>query len=182
MTESNRDPVTTIIARRVKPGCEAAYEDWVHRIIAVGSQWPGHQSVDVIRPAPGTMPVYLLIVRFDTRANQQAWEHSEERQTLLAELEEMTEGDTTFEKITGLETWFTSPGNFLAPNKHKMALVLTTVVFLLVLIMNLVFGKYLAQIDLVWRVAILASVQVGLLSYVIMPRVTKLLNRWLYAE
>ena len=175
-------PVTTIIARRIKLGFEAKYEDWVHRIIGVSSQQAGHQSVDVIRPAAGTNGVYLVLVRFDNRAHQQAWEHSKERAQFLLELEDYTEGDTQFEKLTGLETWFTLPGEapLPPPNKHKMALIIAVAVFVLVLLANLLFGDWLAQLPLVPRVALLAIVQVALLSYVIMPRATVLLKRWLY--
>lgn len=175
-------PVTTIIARRIKLGFEAKYEDWVHRIIGVSSQQAGHQSVDVIRPAAGTNGVYLVLVRFDNRAHQQAWEHSKERAQFLLELEDYTEGDTQFEKVTGLETWFTLPGEapLPPPNKHKMALIIAVAVFVLVLLANLLFGDWLAQLPLVPRVALLAIVQVALLSYVIMPRATVLLKRWLY--
>jgi antibiotic biosynthesis monooxygenase (ABM) superfamily enzyme len=61
-----------------------------------------------------------------------------------------------------------------------MAVVLSGVVFLLVLSANLLFGEQLAELPLVLRVAILSIVQVLLLTYVVMPRVTALLKRWLY--
>lgn len=179
-----QEPVTTIIARRIKPGLEPQYEDWVHRIIDVGSRWPGHQSVDIIRPAQGTHGAYVLLVRFDTLEHQQSWEHSEERAAFLVELEPLTDGDTTFEAVTGLETWFTLPGEapLPPPNKHKMALILMLTVFTLVLAMNLTFEQQLAQLDVVTRTALLASVQVALLTYVIMPRLTRWLRNWLYPK
>ncbi len=177
-------PVTTIIARRIKLGMERRYEDWVHRIIEVGSRQPGHQSVDVIRPTAGSNGVYLLLVRFDSREHQQAWEHSDERSRFLLELEELTDGDTQFEKVTGLETWFTLPGEapLPPPNKHKMFVIITVAVFVLVLSITVLFGDLLTQLPLVPRVALLAIVQVALLSYVIMPRATVWLRNWLYPK
>ena len=161
---------------------ESRYEAWVHRIIEVGARQPGHQSVDVIRPAAGTNGVYLLLVRFDSYAHQKAWEHSDERSRFLLELNDITDGDTQFERITGFETSFTLPGEapLPPPNKHKMFLIITVAVFFLVLGINLLFGEMLARISLLPRVAILAVVQVALLSYVIMPRATVILRRWLY--
>lgn len=174
--------VTTVIARRVLPGREEAYEQWVRRIIDVGSRWPGHQSVDVIRPSAAGLGVYTLLVRFQDVASQQAWEQSKERARLLVELEGITDGSTRLEKLTGFETWFTLPleAPIAAPNRHKMALVITVAVFGLVLIANLAFGPWLAQLPLVPRVALLAIIQVSLLTYVIMPRATLWLRGWLY--
>lgn len=181
MSDSTQ-PVTTLIARRVRPGMEARYEDWVRRIIDVSSTWPGHQSVDVVRPTPGSGGVYLLIVRFTNSEDQQAWQASDARAAFLNELSDITDGDTSLENINGLETWFTLPGQTVlpTPSKHKMAIVITVVVFFLVLGANLLFGNFLAQLPLVPRVAVLAIVQVALLSYVIMPRVTVLLHKWLF--
>ena len=175
-------PVTTMIARRIKPGFENRYEDWVHRIINVGSRQPGHQGVDVIRPTAGTNGVYLLLVRFDNREHQQAWEDSDERARFLLELEALTDGDTQFEKVSGLETWFTLPGEapLLPPSKHKMFVIISVAVFFLVLAISGLFGDQLNQLPLVPRVALLAVVQVALLSYVIMPRATVWLRGWLY--
>ena len=177
-------PVTTIIARRIKPGREAQYEDWVRRIIKVGATWPGHQSVDIIRPSPGTQGAYLLLVRFDTREHQQNWEHSDQRAAFLVELEELTDGDTLFEAVTGLETWFTLPGEapLPPPNKHKMAIILMLAVFCLVYTINHFFGAQLALLDSVTRTAVVATLQVALLTYVIMPRATRWLRKWLYAK
>jgi uncharacterized protein len=46
-------PVTTTVARRVKPGHEPFYEQFLAGIIAAASQFPGHLGAEVFRPASG---------------------------------------------------------------------------------------------------------------------------------
>ena len=43
-------PVTTIVTRRVKPGHEGFYEQFLEGIIAAASGFPGHLGVEVFRP------------------------------------------------------------------------------------------------------------------------------------
>lgn len=180
MSESG--PVTVSIARRVRPGKEAQYEDWVRRVVAVASTFPGHLGVNVLKPSPGTGGEYVVLVRFDSYAHQKAWEDSEQRAQFHRELDELTEGEDVVTKVSGLEFWFSLPEvpAQAAPSQHKMALVLCVVVFVLVLLTNVLFGEQLAHLPLILRVAVLAVVQVLLLTYVVMPRVTALLKRWLY--
>ncbi len=61
-----------------------------------------------------------------------------------------------------------------------MALVLIVVVFCVVMAMNILLGKYLSQLPVVARVAVVVVAQVLLMTYVVMPRVTRLLKPWLY--
>ena len=184
MTSNNLSPVTTIIARRIQTGKESAYEAWVRRTIDTGSKYPGHLGVDVIRPTSATTGLYLLLVRFDSAENQQQWQNSDDRAALLKELDNITIGDTQFESATGLETWFTLPDTsqmpLPAPSRHKMALVISVAIFILALVINLLFGPLLNSLNFVARVAILAVSQVALLTYVVMPWVTRLLKGWLY--
>ena len=184
MMNSEEGPVTVSIARRIKPGKEGEYEEWVRRIIATASEFPGHMGVDVLKPSPGTRGEYVILNRFDTYANQRNWEESSERSEFLEELLPIAEGDTRISKVSGLEFWFSLPEVPLsaAPNRHKMAVVLSVVVFVLVLLVNLIFGKWLAEVPLIFRTAIVATAQVLLLTYLVMPRVTSLLKGWLYED
>ena len=50
------------------------------------------------------------------------------------------------------------------PSQHKMALVLIVVVFCVVMAVNLLLGKYLSQLPVVARVAVVVVAQVLLTS------------------
>jgi len=84
--------------------------------------------------------------------------------------------------VTGLETWFDLPEVPAAktPSPHKMALVLIVVVFVLVWALNLLLGPVMAGWPLPLRVLTIATIQVLLMTYLVMPRVTRLLKPWLF--
>lgn len=182
MTITNHEPVTVSIARRIRPGKEQAYEAWVRQIIAAVSRYPGHLGVAVLRPVPGGRADYVLVDRFDSLQHQQKWEHSAERARFLESLVDLTEGEEHIQKVSGLEFWFSLPEvpAEAVPHRHKMTLVITLAVFFLGMTLNGLFGDVLQQLPLVMRVAVLSIVQVVVLSYLLMPRLTALLKHWLY--
>jgi len=47
-------PVTTTVTRRIKPGHEAAYEEFLAGISSAARAFPGYLGVEVFRPAPAT--------------------------------------------------------------------------------------------------------------------------------
>jgi hypothetical protein len=63
-----------------------------------------------------------------------------------------------------------------------MALVLVAVVFTLVLILNLTLGPFMTGWPLPLRVLVTVCIQVGLMTYLIMPRLTPLIARFIYPK
>lgn len=176
--------VTVSIARKVKPGAEKQYEDWLHRISDVAMKYPGHQGVHILKPSSTTGGEYVLIVGFSSYAHQKNWEESDQRQHFLDELDEkeLIEGCTKIKKVSGLEFWFTLPEvpSNAVPNRHKMALVLMIVVFSLLLSINFLLDPWLAILPPIFKLAIMVMGQVVLMTYLVMPAVTRLLKNWLY--
>jgi antibiotic biosynthesis monooxygenase (ABM) superfamily enzyme len=180
---SQEEPVTVTISRKIKKGREADYEAWTRGIAEEGHHVPGNMGMNMLRPSPATGGEYVTILRFDNYANLKAFESSDIRQSWLAKLEDMVEGET-INLVTGMEFWFSFPEAPAGkpPSPHKMALVLCVVVFSLVLTFNVVLGDWLKTLPLLARVAVVVVAQVLLMTYVIMPQVTKLLKPWLYDE
>jgi len=184
MSDKPDTAVTVSIARKVKPGAEKQYEDWLHRISDVAMKFPGHQGVHILKPSTKTGGEYVLIVGFSSYSHQKKWEESDQRQRFLDELDEkeLIEGCTKIKKVSGLEFWFTLPEvpSSAVPNRHKMALVLTVVVFSLLLTINLLLGPWLITLPPILKLAIMVVGQVLLMTYLVMPAVTRLLKSWLY--
>ena len=173
-------PVTISISRHIVPGREADYERWVQGITAEALKFPGHMGVNVIRPRASSRE-YVTIFRFDSYQHSRDWEESPVRAQWLARLEGVTEGRDEVNKATGLEFWFSLPElPSTHPSPHKMALVLLVVVFILVFAINLLLAPLIADWPMALRVFIGVFLQVMLMTYVVMPRVTLLLKGWLY--
>ncbi|MCR8547407.1 antibiotic biosynthesis monooxygenase [Salipiger sp. P9] len=176
-------PVTVSISRRVLPGREADYEDWVHGIVAAASGFPGHLGVNVLRPSGQTGGRWVLIYRFDSWAHCESWEGSEIRARWIDRLEGIVEGPARMRRATGLEAWFELPevpAQKPAP-QWKMALVLTVVVFVVVYPLQLAVAPLTPGWPHWLRSLLIVVVQVLLLTYVLMPRVTRVLKGWLFA-
>ncbi len=176
------DPVTVSVSRKVVPGREQDYEAWVRGISALAASFPGHQGVNVLRPSPATDNKYVVIYRFASYADSRKWEESSEREVWIDKLDGLAEGEPDYKKVTGLEFWFDLPEVPVAAkaSPHKMALTLIVVVFCLVYALQLAVGSMLETWPLWARVLLAVSVQVILMTYLVMPRVTRLLKNWLY--
>jgi uncharacterized protein len=174
-------PVTTTVTRRVKPGHEAAYEEVLEGIIAAASRFPGHLGVEVFRPT-GPGGEYRTIYRFDTAAHLRDWLDSEERAAWLERAEPHAAGPIRRQFLTGLESWFTLPGEPGAPPPppYKMALLTWITIFPLITLVIVALGPLIEGLALVPRLAITTAVTVPLMTWVVMPRVTRILRPWLY--
>lgn len=179
-------PVTVSVARKIKPGREHDYEAWIKGVSIDAAKYPGHQGISVIRPSQnssqGAKGEYVLIYRFDSYEHGRTWEESDVRAFWMAKLDGMAVGDATYKKVTGLEFWFDLPAVPAAarPAPHKMAMILVVTVFLLVYPMQAFVGPLMGEFPLWLRVFCVVVFQVLMLTYVVMPWVTKLLKSWLY--
>ena len=174
-------PVTISIARQVVPGREADYEEWVRGITADALSFPGHMGVNVIKPTASSRE-YVTIFRYDSYAHMCAWRESELRKQWLQRLEGIVEGEDQERRGTGLEFWFSLPELPTAhPSPHKMATVLLVVVFVLVLMIKYLVAPFTGDWPESARLFLGVFLQVMLMTYLVMPRVTRMLKSWLYS-
>ncbi len=175
------DPVTIIARRRVKPGSEAAYEAWLETLTTDARALPGYLGADFHRPVAGSTE-YRSVFRFDSIENLEAFEQSDLRADALRAVAPLVEADAVWDRMTGLEFWFDPPaGTVIAqPSQHRMALLLIAVVFVLVLALNLLLAPLIGNWPLALRLLVTVIAQVGLMTYLIMPPLTRALARWIY--
>lgn len=177
-------PITTTVTRQVKPGHEPFYERFLEGIIAAASRYPGHLGVEVFRPVSASAGEYRVVYRFDTREHLRAWLDSEEHAAWLERAEPHVIGPMQTQFRTGLEAWFTLPGQPAArpPPPYKMALVTWITIFPLITLVVVVLGPLLGGLALVPSLAITTAVTVPIMTWLAMPLVTRLLHRWLYPD
>lgn len=173
-------PVTWIISRQCIAGKEADYERWIAGISAEMQHFPGYEGVNIIRPNAGSGE-YVLILRFDTYEHLRLWEQSDARKVWLAKLQPLTRGETKTQVLTGMEYWFTLPNQGqVMPARYKMVLLSWLGLFPMSLVVALFLQEPLAFIALPVRIALTNLVLLALMTYVVMPRLTRLFKRWLY--
>ncbi len=173
------EPVTLTVERRVARGRELEFEDWARGALAAASRWEGFLGGGLLRPGPSHRE-WHLVYRFATPRTLSAWEGSTERRRWLDRLPELAE-ETGKHRVTGLETWFELPGRTApAPPRWKMAIVTWLGVVPLAIFFGLVVTPLVADLPTTLRVLILPTIFVPTMTWLIMPRMTRLFSGWLY--
>lgn len=175
------EPVTVVVTRRVKAGREQAYEAWLERLLAEAKALPGYLGTTVQRPPPGGRE-YTSVFRFDTVEHLRGFEESELRRRALLEVAAFVEADAVWQRLTGLELWFTPPPGTVVPqpSRFRMALVMIAVVYGLVMSIGSLVALVLGGAPMPLRLLVTITLEVFLMTYVLMPRLTKALARFIY--
>ncbi|MEL6930196.1 MAG: antibiotic biosynthesis monooxygenase [Cyanobacteria bacterium J06600_6] len=187
MINESDPPVTVVITRRVKPRCKKAFEKFISGITASAMTFEGHLGTNVFRPSNPTDNEYRIIFKFDHASNLQIWQESECRRQWLARAESLRLEPPRIRIITGLETWFTLPASaqtVLPPPRYKMATITLLALFPAIQLSNLTLVPFLKLFPLpLWlRSLISTAILVLLMTYILMPRMTKLFSKWLYPQ
>lgn len=172
-------PVTTVVHRRIRAGLEHEFETWLGGVVRASSVLPGHEGTVVLRPAPREV---MLVFRYATQAHLDGWTRSKERAEWLARGADLTEGPAVVQSQTGLETWFTLPGHPTQspPPRWKMALLTWLALSPVILVISTLVGPWLGAWPEVPRVYASAGLSVLMMTWLVMPLVTRTLWKWLY--
>jgi uncharacterized protein len=178
---SHNESVTVVVTRKVKRGHEPEYEDWLRRLLEEAKSMKGYLGATIQKPAPGSTE-YTSVFRFDTVDNLRKFEESELRSRYLREVIDYVEADAIWKKFTGLEFWFSPPKGAIIPqpSRFRMALVMIAVIFGLVLSIGQLISMVAAQVPSYVRLFVTISIEIFLMTYVLMPRITRLLAKWIY--
>jgi antibiotic biosynthesis monooxygenase (ABM) superfamily enzyme len=175
------EPVKIVIERRVRAGAESAFAEWSQRFIAAAARSPGHEGSSVIA-VPNNRSQYILL-RFASAADLDRWQASREFSVLTQEANAFAPAGEYSETKTGMETWFTLPDRpapAKAPANWKMALV--TWVALLPMVIGLAYLFAPLRLPFLAEAALSTAIPVVMLTWVVMPRLTRWLYGWLYPE
>ncbi|MEM8778187.1 MAG: hypothetical protein AAGF26_04800, partial [Cyanobacteria bacterium P01_G01_bin.49] len=79
-------------------------------------------------------------------------------------------------------TWFTlsSDKPFIPPPRYKMAAITWLAIFPLINLINRILAPILNNLSSVQRSLVLTAILVPLMTYIVMPRMTRLFSFWLY--
>jgi antibiotic biosynthesis monooxygenase (ABM) superfamily enzyme len=183
--ESN-GPVTIIVTRTAKKEKIKEFEDWMDGIVHESMKFEGHMGVNIIRPSDAvSAPEYVIIFRFNTYENLKKWETSEIRKEWIRKSKDVTEGDPKTEILSGLEFWFTprsAAERGSVPPRYKMAMVTGGIVFVLLSTLIPQVRQLTTTLPVFLSTLVGVIVMVLLMTYVIMPSVTRLLRPWLSKE
>lgn len=182
-TERSDDPSVTVVAsHRVQPGKEAEYRRWQAGIDAAAARFPGFVGIELFEPVPEVQPEFVVVFRFADGAALDHWLASPERAEWLRRATPLISEMHLARVGGGLGGWFpigaqaTRPG--VAPRwKQGMAVLLA--LYPTVMILVWLETPLLADLPRAARVFVSNLTSVALLTWVMMPLVTRALARWL---
>ncbi|MCX4905893.1 antibiotic biosynthesis monooxygenase [Streptomyces sp. NBC_00878] len=175
------DPASVMITRTVHPGREDDYKHWLVRLINAAEKFPNNLGTAVLAPTPGKSNVFRLVHRFTDQESLRAWEDSDIRHALSAEADAFSTSQR--QAATGMETWFSiSEAPALPPpKKWKMALVTIGAVYGLTAVIIPLEMAWVPRSWSFYLTNVITNVLIGgLMTYLVMPTVTRVLRRWLY--
>lgn len=179
-TQTTDQQIVVAVTRQIKMGSEKFYEDWVSRTVALASQYEGYMGANIIRPPSGSRQ-YTTIYRFNNHINAGRWQSSDAHAKAVAEVENVIEGETTRDVMTGLEVWFDPPSaSHKPPTKWKMAMTLFTVVYVLINLLTLLVGPLLSDLPKPLQSFVIIAIQIVIMTYYLMPKVNQWLAKWLF--
>ncbi len=176
------EPVTVLVSRRVKPGREAEFETWLEEVRKAAVAFPGHQGVTVSRPLDPARPDYLVVFRFDSARHLAAWRQSAVRKRLIEQSADMAQEPPEERALSGLETWFAVPGGQVVrpPARWKMWIMSSAAIYPLITAITFAAAPVMGRLALPLRFLVTIPVMGALMTWLVMPVLTRLFTRWLY--
>ncbi|CAK6701243.1 antibiotic biosynthesis monooxygenase [Synechococcus sp. CBW1107] len=175
--------VTAVITHRVRPGREAGYEAWIKGIAADARRFDGHLGVHILTPQLGGGSDYAIVLQFDTCPHLESWLQSEVRRGWIERVMPLISEQESIQVLTGLEAWFRLPGQSTrpSPRRYKQALLVWLGVTSVALLVSPHVAVWLAAWPWALRVSVNAAITVVLLTYAVMPFLTRRFQGWLFS-
>ncbi len=183
-SRQSSDPITLVISEVVEPRLIPAYEAWTRGINEAAQQFDGFLGVEIIRPRDHSHPEYVVIVKFDNYVHLRDWLTSSVYQTWMEKSHHFISTRSHQHLPSGLEMWFTLPKNMPQtpphPAYYKQVILGVLAVYPLILLANLVLAPLLNGLPALLALLISVTFVSALLTYPVMPWLTKGLAFWLY--
>jgi antibiotic biosynthesis monooxygenase (ABM) superfamily enzyme len=175
-----------VVTHRVRDGRQGEYEKWMNEIGPLCRSSAGNLDWQTLHPVPGFSSTYTLIIRFDTETHLRAWMESLARSQLIERVKPLLASGDDFFIRSGLDFWFAPmEAKTGLPARWRQSLVTWSVIYPLVLGVPMIVSPALRLLGLpdhrLLTTFVVTGTIVVLMVYVIMPRYTKLVNRWLFA-
>jgi hypothetical protein len=181
----NNEPVTIAITRVVKPGYEEEYERALHDFVQASLKLPGQLGVHILRPVPGSgSREYGVLRQFLNAKARDDFYRTPLYEQWKQRVAGLVEGEPRYDQLSGLETWFTLPGQraIVPAPRWKMAIITLLAIYPVSLLLGLTVNNWTGGWPMPVVSLIIGTSMVILLTWVLMPMVARLFRVWLYPD
>ncbi|MBM3817241.1 MAG: antibiotic biosynthesis monooxygenase, partial [Actinobacteria bacterium] len=154
--------VTVTIARTVKPGRSAEFTAWSENMVRTVQAAPGCLGATMLHPGKES-DEYHIVFRFIDALHLRQWERSAERNSLLAQSDDLISSERV--TVTAGDDEFFAAQTQVAPHRTKLGSFLSEVawVYPLALGFTIVLGPSLGSLSVFLR-ALIFTALIGLTS------------------
>ncbi len=170
---------SSVFAYRIRPEKQAEFQDWRRRILEEVRKWNGFLGTESFDALDGPDPEFIVVVRFDNRANLDAWMQSQVRNTFINEVGRYVHHFKLRRIGSGFEGWFDTSENAAPPVRWRQALVILSALFPVIMVFRQLLSPIFLMFPLPVAFLILLSLDLAFLTYVVMPNYSRLMNFWL---
>ena len=179
-------PVTVSVTRHVEPGHEDQMLAWLRAGTELSQRFEGFLGAGWVRPAP-TSTEWHMLFRFASDDSLEAWMTSAQRRWWLDSAQGFVDSSRV-ERRTGIEGWFDEPSGVdvedlrpapLPPPRWKQMVSIFLVFFPLSVVANLLSAHFVPDLWLPLRVLLSVLLMTPLMTYVLLPWITRLMSGWL---
>jgi antibiotic biosynthesis monooxygenase (ABM) superfamily enzyme len=171
-------PIHVAITRKVKPGCERAFEDSLREFFQDSLAREGVLGVHLISPPQGSNTrEYGILRSFASENERDDFYRSEQYEKWQKHVALLTEGERTYRELHGLEAWFRTAE---PPARWKMAFLTWLGVWPTSWLIGTFLGPGLSNLPSLLSAAVIAAAIVVCLTWIVMPALVKLSQSWLH--
>jgi hypothetical protein len=184
ITSAGPQPVHVAITRRVKPGCEGEFQAALREFFTASFTHSGVNGASMLVPSPGAISTdYGILRTFANEQERDAFYSSPLFEAWKARVAPLTEGEPEHRQLHGLEAWFRSTER-PNPPQWKMAIATYLGVVPAIMFLSKTLGRVLAtwNWNFVLSNLVFNAFVVALLTWVVMPLITRALHRWLNSK
>ena len=168
-------PIHVAIIRKVRSGCERAFEESLRELFKDSLAREGVLGVHLISPPQGSSTrEYGVLRTFINERERDDFYGSERFGQWQRQVAALTEADRR--ELHGLEAWFP---NADSPPRWKMALLTWLALWPISALVAISFGPVFENLPALVSSAIIAAAIVFCLTWIVMPALVQLVHSWL---
>lgn len=175
---ANAQPIHVAITRRIKPGCEQEFQAALKEFFARSLAESGVHGAAMLVPPPGsTSTEYGIIRSFASAVERDAFYASPLYHEWKKRVAPLSDGEPEARELHGLEAFFRHDPS--PPPRWKMAIATYLGVVPVIMTLALTLGPLIRSWNFVLYNLVFNACVVALLTWVVMPVITRILHRWL---
>jgi antibiotic biosynthesis monooxygenase (ABM) superfamily enzyme len=176
---ASAQPIHVAITRRIKPGCEQEFQTALKEFFARSLAESGVHGAAMLVPPPGSSSGdYGIIRSFGSAAERDAFYASPLYREWKNRVAPISESEPQMRQLHGLEAFFRQDGSS-PPPRWKMAIATYLGVVPTIMTLALTLGPIIRSWNFVLNNLVFNACVVALLTWVVMPFITRVLHGWL---